>query len=115
MFTNLLRAFAFLAEADALADGEERALNRLYDLLEARDPWLLITRRGPEAYALLRHFGLISPYAGQERFDLLDSELACKTLLAFHLWRESVLQLADAERHFANFSATYTERAPRRP
>lgn len=113
MFINLLQAFAFLAEADALNGGDEAALRRLLVLMDECDPWLLITRQGPETYALLRHFGLIAPHVGQERMEALDPELACRLLLSLERWRLSVLELEQAQEFMAHLVTEYQDTRPR--
>ena len=108
--TGLLRVFALMAEDDAIAGGDTTALERLKGLMDRQDPFLLLTKDGPKAYALLQHFGLIGPTHDQSKLDALDPELVCKTLVAFELWRHSILELDHADHIMMEFNPTYTDK-----
>jgi hypothetical protein len=79
----LLNAFSFLMEGDVVDMGDDVAINRLYELLQRQDIQTCGTKDGPIFVALLRHFGMIAPYRGQERLDQLEPEIVCKTLVEF--------------------------------
>ena len=97
---------AFALMADPITD-DESALRDLLTFMERGDPCLLLTRDGPQCFALLQHFGLVQPYQGQERMDALDAELVCRLLVAFEKWKITVHELENAGEFIVRYDAEY--------
>lgn len=93
----LLLAFSSLCEPDIEKMGELAALTKLRDLLKDADAGILGTRRGPIFYALLKWFGLIHPFRGQERLDALPAEIVCETLAAWARFQHQGLEQAKSQ------------------
>lgn len=97
----LLIAFSLLVEADIEKMSDEAAVQKLLEILKASDPLVMTTRNGPMLLALLRRYGLVAPFCGQERLDTVDPRLACEMLVEFERFRAKVL------RFYEKTQATY--------
>lgn len=93
-FLVLLSTFAHMVDVDSM--GDEKALQRLLELLERRDPFILLTKDGPAFYAIAQRFGLVKPFSGRERLEPVNPELVCRALVDFEKWRMSVLKFEQA-------------------
>ncbi|MGK5089010.1 hypothetical protein WDW86_15745 [Bdellovibrionota bacterium FG-2] len=114
-FLLLLKTFALMADGDIEQLGDEEALDVLLRLLERQDPFMLLTKDGPLLFALLRRFGLISPYNGQQRMDTLEPESVCRVLVEFEKWKVSVLKLDQAREFLAQAAIDYQDQSRARP
>lgn len=92
----LLLTFSSLCEPDIEKMGELAALTQLRDLLKSANPGILGTWQGPIFHALLKWFGLIHPFRGQERLDALPAELVCETLAAWARFQRQILEHAES-------------------
>ena len=88
---KLLHAFGFLSEIEIKSEGDDtKALRELLKILKEADDNVWTTRHGPRLLALLKIFGLIQPFEGQNRLDVLDPRLVCETLIAFEQFRREL-------------------------
>lgn len=91
---KLLLVFSFLEECTLemeLLKNNEDTLRELCRLLREADEQIWKTRHGPRLIALLRFFGILAPYKGQERLDDLDPRLICETLVEFERFRSRLV------------------------
>lgn len=88
---KLLLAFSLLTELEIESEGDDtKALRELLKILKESDDNVWTTRHGPRLLALLKIFGLIQPFEGQNRLDVLDPRLVCETLIAFEQFRREL-------------------------
>lgn len=90
---TLLLAFSLIAESDIEQMGDHEAISKLHTFLKRLDIKIIVTKNGPMFHALLKWFGLIAPYTGQQRLDQLDPVLVCKTLLEFEKLKHKIVKM----------------------
>ena len=109
-FTPLIEMFSLMVEPDIEKMGDKKAFKELQRLLDLEDPFILITKLGPMFFGLARRFGLISPFKGTEKMDLLNPEIVCRLLISWEKWRQSVLELDEAKSFVCHLNSSFEDK-----